>query len=300
VINLLTGPDGSVFMIDWYDKNECHLNTIESHDRSNGRIFKISYGETKPVKADLQKLSDQELVKLLASKNSWHARHAQRILQERFETILANRDFTIRSSIVPATPDTRSYYERQAAKTFAKPREGMSELLQKGDAAHGRLCALWALHACGGLEESEALRLLKDEDVIIRSWTIQSLSENEHRWQPLLSKNGGPAKVPNEGFLSNVLSEFARMAREDKSPVVRLYLASALQRLPMEKRGEILEALLAHAEDATDHNLPLMYWYAAEPLAGKDVATAARLLAKTKIPQVRELITRRMTAGAAK
>jgi len=30
--------------------------------------------------------------------------------------------------------------------------------------------------------------------------------------------------------------QFARLAREDKSPVVRLYLASALQRLPVEER----------------------------------------------------------------
>ncbi len=86
------------------------------------------------------------------------------------------------------------------------------------------------------------------------------------------------------------------MAREDKSPVVRLYLASALQRLPVAQRGEILEGLLAHAEDAKDHNLPLMYWYAAEPLAGQSVASAAKLLKATKIPQVREYITRRMTA----
>ena len=50
------------------------------------------------------------------------------------------------------------------------------------------------------------------------------------------------------------------------------------------------------AEDANDHNLPLMYWYAAEPLAGESVASAAKLLKATKIPQVREYITRRMTA----
>ena len=112
---------------------------------------------------------------------------------------------------------------------------------------------------------------------MIRAWTIQLACED---------------KKPSDALLK----EFARMAREDQSPVVRLYLASALQRLPLAQRGEILEGLLAHAEDAKDQNLPLMYWYAAEPLAGQDVATAAKLLSKTKIPQVREYITRRMTA----
>ncbi|MEY2410373.1 MAG: hypothetical protein QOF48_3043, partial [Verrucomicrobiota bacterium] len=58
IINLLAGPDGSVFMIDWYDKNQCHLNNLDAHDRSNGRIFKISYGNPKAPAVDLAKLSD--------------------------------------------------------------------------------------------------------------------------------------------------------------------------------------------------------------------------------------------------
>src|SRR6185436_19595773 len=75
---------GSVYIIDWYDKNQCHHTNPDGHDRSNGRIYKIVYNNQKVTKVDLQKLSDAELVKLLASKNSWHARHAQRILQERY------------------------------------------------------------------------------------------------------------------------------------------------------------------------------------------------------------------------
>ncbi|MBI3876605.1 MAG: hypothetical protein HY300_11765 [Verrucomicrobia bacterium] len=93
------------------------------------------------------------------------------------------------------------------------------------------------------------------------------------------------------------MKEFARLANDDPSPVVRLDLASACQRLRLEQRAPIVEALLAHAEDANDHNLPLMYWYAAEPLVGADPAKGALLLAKTKIPVVREFIAKRMTAG---
>ena len=40
------------------------------------------------------------------------------------------------------------------------------------------------------------------------------------------------------------------------------------QRIAVDKRLPILEGLFAHAADVNDHNLPLMYWYAAEPLAG--------------------------------
>ena len=78
--------------------------------------------------------------------------------------------------------------------------------------------------------------------------------------------------------------------------MVRLYLASACQRLTVAQRAPIVEALLAHAEDAADHNLPLMYWYATEPLVAADPAKGALLLAKAKIPVLREYITRRLTA----
>src|SRR5207248_1986678 len=75
-------------------------------------------------------------------------------------------------------------------------------------------------------------------------------------------------------------------------PVVRLYLASGLQRLPREKRWGILEELVKHAEDASDHNLPLMYWYAAEPLADVDAARALQLAAKSKVPLLSFMVRR--------
>jgi len=66
-------------VIDWYDKNECHHNDANGHDRTNGRIFKISYGDTKLEKVDLQKLKDDQLLQLQWSKNDWMARHARRV-----------------------------------------------------------------------------------------------------------------------------------------------------------------------------------------------------------------------------
>ncbi len=272
VIDLRSGPDGSVYMIDWYDKNQCHLNTIESHDRSNGRIYKVSYGDAKR-KVDLTKATDEQLVACLKLQNSWHARHAQRILQERAVERPLSRD---------------------AQNAIFNGLVNRTKTGQANDAMPNQLRSLWLSHVIGKLKigvnasdikERDAkgneiladTYLLNAPDEMIRAWTIQLACED---------------KKPSDALLK----EFARMAREDQSPVVRLYLASALQRLPVAQRGEILEGLLAHAEDAKDHNLPLMYWYAAEPVAGESVASAAKLLKATKIPQVREYITRRMTA----
>jgi hypothetical protein len=75
------------------------------------------------------------------------------------------------------------------------------------------------------------------------------------------------------------------MAKNDNSPVVRLYLASGLLRTPVEKRWDVLTGLLARAEDAKDHNLPNMYWYAAEGSVGADNGRAIKLLTEAKIPR---------------
>jgi putative membrane-bound dehydrogenase-like protein len=264
VVDLRAGPDGSIYMIDWYDKNQCHLNAIEAHDRSNGRIYKISYGDKQAEKVDLQKMSDEELVKLLASKNGWHAQHAQRILQERY-------------FVNPGAVRGVKSGMNDNLQTRVKLIASLTTALNDSKDTPTKLRHLWGLNAVSGIASPLMSELLTAKEDYVRAWAIQLAAENDKHTVALLK-------------------EFARMAREDQSPVVRLYLASALQRLPVAQRGEILEGLLGHAEDAKDHNLPLMYWFAAEPVAGESVASAAKLLSKTKIPQVREYITRRMTA----
>ncbi|HND52183.1 MAG TPA: DUF1080 domain-containing protein, partial [Pirellulaceae bacterium] len=96
-----------------------------------------------------------------------------------------------------------------------------------------------------------------------------------------------------------VLAKLRDLAASDASPVVRLYVASVTQRLPLESRWSILEALTTHSEDASDHNLPLMYWYALEPLADADPqrALALALVAGQKIPLLQEYMVRRIGSG---
>jgi len=62
-------------------------------------------------------------------------------------------------------------------------------------------------------------------------------------------------------------------------------------------RAPLLKALLAHSEDVGDPNLPLMYWYATEPVVAADPKIGVQLLAVCKLPKVRQFITRRMATG---
>ncbi|HEY6565543.1 MAG TPA: PVC-type heme-binding CxxCH protein, partial [Pirellulaceae bacterium] len=43
MLNFQYGPDGQVFVIDWYDMNACHHTDVAGHDRSNGRVYRVKY-----------------------------------------------------------------------------------------------------------------------------------------------------------------------------------------------------------------------------------------------------------------
>jgi putative heme-binding domain-containing protein len=138
-----------------------------------------------------------------------------------------------------------------------------------------RLRALWTLHATGGVNARHLFGLLQDPDEHVRAWAIQ-----------LLCEGGSPAE--------ETLRRLSAMAYDDPSPVVRLYLACALQRLAPADRWPIANGLLSHLEDADDANLPLMYWYGIEPLVPEDPAKAVRLGVQSRLPLVSRFLARRL------
>jgi putative membrane-bound dehydrogenase-like protein len=254
LINMRTAPDGNVYVIDWYDKQACHVGgNVDAWDRTNGRVYKVSYRGTKPVAGvDLVKKSDGELIALLKDKNIWYARHAQRLLQER----AAN------------------------GKLEAGTHDGMARLVSEETDEPLRLRGLWALHVTGGLTKADHLQeALRSDAEYVRAWALQ-LGLEDASESPL------------------VMSALSAMAAADKSPVVRLYAASAAQRLPLDKRWEIVEGLIGHSQDAADPNLPLMYWFAAEPLAGEDPGRALDLAGQAKVPYLLTLMARRAASSA--
>ncbi len=257
IVYFRSGPDGNMYMIDWYDKNQCHRNETEMHDRTNGRIFKVSYGDNKPASTDLRALSDTELAALtINSTNNWSRRTARRLLQERAA------DGTLKEI-------------KGLANVF------LSDELMKKANPDQLLEALWLMHATGQRTARSPLAELKSANPMVRAWSIQLACED---------RNPDP----------EVLKAFARLAADkNESPVVRLYLASAVQRLPATfnaAKWPIIEALAAHGEDAGDHNLPLMVWYALEPLAAADSSRALAIAESSELPNLLSFTIRRIAA----
>lgn len=142
-----------------------------------------------------------------------------------------------------------------------------------------RLRALWALHVTGGATRDLLLSLLNDPSEYVRGWAVRLLADDRD-----LPPDVAPA--------------FARLARDDPSPWVRLHLAGAMTRVPLARRWEVLTALAGRAEDAADRNLPLLCWYALEPLAAADPRRALALASGAKIPKLREFAVRRIAERA--
>jgi putative heme-binding domain-containing protein len=134
---------------------------------------------------------------------------------------------------------------------------------------------MWALTTSGGATEQWLLQQLNHPDENVRVWAIKFLTDD--------------GKVSDRAR-----EDFVRLARNDPSSMVRLSLASTLQRLPAQNRVGLARALLAHTEDATDHNLPLMLWYGIEPLAAADPTAFGELEWQTQIPLLRKFIARRV------
>src|SRR6185312_7241670 len=105
-------------------KQICHLPTPEVWDRTNGRIYKISHKDAKPVKPfDLSKATWAELVKYQEHENDWYARMARRIMQER-----VSRD----------------------PKGSADARDTLVKMATGHKDKSIQLRAVWALHVTGG------------------------------------------------------------------------------------------------------------------------------------------------------
>jgi putative membrane-bound dehydrogenase-like protein len=288
-VALKVGPDGAVYFIDWYDREKCHRPQPEVWDRSNGRIYRVKYDRTwKAWKGDVASYDVSKLLETFYKHqvsirgNSWTERMAK--------SVLAGRAYSgkLKGSEVDALDQ---YLNPQIVSGMMRDQVMLNLLRME---VSETLRASWP-----GSEKSNSLRTnafsldTHEAEGSLVARSILTLADDTAGWKKE----------------STVLLEFARMTQAGRNlspkdqfedfgrlqlPVIRLALASALQRLPLEDRWPIAEALIAHGEDAKDHNLPQMYWYAIEPLVPANPERALALAAKSQIPLVAQHIARRL------
>ncbi|HKQ38613.1 MAG TPA: PVC-type heme-binding CxxCH protein, partial [Verrucomicrobiae bacterium] len=156
-VALKIGPDGCLYILDWYDRYHCSQDAArdpQGVDRLKGRLYRLRYKSTpRAPKADLAKESDGELISRLSSANIYFRETAQRILTERCGR--------------PEGTDLRRKLQElifPSEKLLIHPR---------GDLRKARLHALWALIGSGRLEPAFYRNLLTDKDATFRAWGVR-------------------------------------------------------------------------------------------------------------------------------
>lgn len=163
-VDLDYGPDGSVYVIDWVDRQHCHSPHMERWDRSNGRVYRIRHAESfEPRRVNLARQGDLELLALLDHPNAWYGRVATRLLGER----------AARGELSADVP--------------AKLRGRLSN-----DSELPTLRALWALKQTDSLEDADLLRLLDHPAESVRAWAVRLATdpapEAEGLWPRLVKQ----------------------------------------------------------------------------------------------------------------
>ena len=200
-VNIYNAPDGSVYLLDMYHGIIQHKTYVTSYlsdyylrqgldapGTGNGRIYRITHNGGNIEKVpDMDSLSNEELVKLLAHPNGWHRDMAQRVLGTR-----------------EADPATIALLEKLVG-IDAYPL--------------GQIHAIWTLEAMGKLTAAPIATALTapDQKVVVSAlWAANSLPHPEllKLEKQLLALN--PATDEVKIYLTRALGPLATAAAFEK------------------------------------------------------------------------------------
>ena len=252
-VSTQTGPDGALWVMDWYDKYPCYQNAgadPEGVDREHGRIWRVVWVGNQPGRPvasrptrnmDLAALPNLALVTMLEHANSWQRRVAQRLLTER-------KDPTTKASLLT--------------------------LAQSSKRVEFRLAALWALHGAGLLDEAALDTAATDREHALRTWAARLTGE---RHQPNANSNDRLLKLAEDP------NDFVRAG---VATALRQYVSGSLTlNSPAPESGEVkvyecILGLIKASAKARDPLLPHLIWMASEPLAARDAKPSLQWLAQ--------------------
>ncbi|MDA8876244.1 HEAT repeat domain-containing protein [Akkermansiaceae bacterium] len=267
-VNMEFGPDGCLYIADWYNKVVSHNEiprTDPSRDKTHGRIWRIRHVSQKSTTApNLLKADDESLVKHLTGPSIWEKRAAWHQIADRqtksllpqVKEIARNPDATIGSRI-SAIWSYESLDEFDSAFTQA--------LLQDPD-HHVRREIIRSL-ASFDLPASELSAIvaphLESPNAMIRAQVLRTLGETkaDDSTIQLLVKASLPPLSGNLAYGGTYERQFerflARMAMEHHRDELKVWLASSMtEGFPL---SNILWALQSLDEDSFAELFP-KFW----------------------------------------
>lgn len=269
-VSVQVGPDGALWIMDWYDKYPCYQNANadpEGVDRARGRIWRIVHTgrnrgapvPPRPANLNLAKASTASLVETLAHPNVWHRRTAQRLLSERRDS--------------------------QSAPALLK-------LLREGATLESRLAALWTLHTAGFVTDEQLDSLVNDREPAVRAWVARLTGERGEATERTLARLRTLAADPDAPVrlaVAVAARQFASGSLTVNSPPPPGAQGARI--------GNILAALVQQPQSANDPVLPFMIWMAGEPGFARDPRIAMDWIVEngtTAVPLTSQLARKAM------
>jgi len=140
------GPDGAVYMADWYDSRLSHVRPVDDWHKTSGRIYRLQPAGGKPVyeEGDLTKRPAEELINLFST-------NFNRVVRRRAMLELCWRgDTSVNGALIG---------------------------LVNAAEAQSSLEALWALNLLGGLTDALATKWLTHPDADVRRWVVRLVGD---------------------------------------------------------------------------------------------------------------------------
>ena len=153
-VDITTGPDGAVYLADWYDSRLTHVDPRDTWSKNTGRIYRLHNKSANPSfpRFDISAYSNDQLIQTLSDRNKWFRQQA--LLE------LGNRK---NRAVIPV----------------------LTRILKK-DTGQMALEALWAINLSGGFNDSIAAIGLHHSDPYVRMWAVRLLGD-ENKVSPSIS-----------------------------------------------------------------------------------------------------------------
>jgi putative heme-binding domain-containing protein len=277
-VDAKVGPDGCIYLADWYDTRLSHVRPVDDWSKTDGRIYRIRPANAKVgVKPfNLHTAPVAELITYLSHPNKWFRQQAALELNWRDE-----------KSALPELEELA----RDTKNPFA-------------------LDALFAVHMLGGLTDDLAIDLLKHPNPYVRRWVVRCTGDKEECSTLLASKLKELAATEKQlEVRTQLVASAKRLPADVALPIVRTMMERdediSDKRIPLlmwwavESKAESdRDTLLSWFAEPKIWDLKLARTYAAQYLAkrwamagGKENYDAcAKLLALAKRNEDRALV----------
>ena len=187
------GPDGAVYVADWYDTRLSHVSPVDDWHKSSGRIYRIAPTDPSSKDSsgtdalgDLHHATSDQLINYFDHPNKWVRRRATLELGWRGD------------------------------------RSVMDRLIHRVD-DQACLESLWAINGLGGLSDSRITLWLSHHDVNIRRWVVRLLGDQKPRdeWSGAYAKLADMAAGESDVQVrSQLASTAARVPAETAMAII--------------------------------------------------------------------------------